>query len=249
MTLQIYALVGVCSIVAGFLTASIGFGGAIFLMLFFPKFIPFVNSTGLSSTIVYGEIILLAYEYRKYTQWKELRLPVLLYVMCSIPMIFSISKFNTDYLKLCFSILIMIIGLYYLFGTIWPEKIRFKKNLLTTVLCSCLSGISTGLFGIGGPPMAGYFMAVTGDDKKAYIGTIQSFFAISMFFSITARFCAGVMTKAYIPMAVVGFAMSLIGKKLGTFTLNRINQKMLKIGICAFMILSQFITLAECVSA
>lgn len=245
MAAEVYLLVALISIGAGFLTASIGFGGAVFLMMFFPSFLPFVNATALSSTIIYGGILLLAIEYRKHIRWKELLLPVVLYVACSIPMIYFVSSADVNTLKLWFSLVIILIGLYYLACVIWPEKIKFKKNLPTTVICSCMSGVSTGLFGIGGPPMAGYFMAVTGDDKAAYIGTIQAFFAISMFFSNAARFSAGIMPVSYIPLATAGFATSLIGKRLGTLMLSMINDRVLKIAICAFMILSQLSNIAN----
>jgi uncharacterized protein len=245
MEARIYLLVALISIGAGFLTASIGFGGAIFLMMFFPSFLPFVNATGLSSVIVYGGILLLTVEYRKHIIWKELILPVILYVACSVPVIHLVSNFDVNAIKLLFYATIILIGFYYLAGVLWPEKIKFRKSIFTTVGCSCLSGILTGLFGIGGPPMAGYFMAVTGDDKKAYIGTIQAFFAISMLFSISARFKVGIMPISYIPLALVGFATSLIGKRLGTVTLDKINGKILKIGICAFMIVSQLVNIAN----
>ena len=60
----LYLAVALLSVGAGFLTATIGFGGAVFLMQFLPLFLPFLNASSLSSIIVYAGILILAWQYR-----------------------------------------------------------------------------------------------------------------------------------------------------------------------------------------
>lgn len=213
------------------------------MMLFFPMFLPLVQAGGLASTIVYGGIVLLAIENRKYILWNKLLFPILIYTGCSIPMVCLASTGTISNLKIYFAVFIVLVGIYNLLGIIRPDKIQIKINPFTTILCAGLSGVGTGLFGIGGPPMATYFMAVAGENKAAYIGTIQAFFAFSMVFSLTTRFVTGVMTVELLPLAGVGFIASMLGKWWGTKALTKINAMWLKIGICVFMILSGIVNL------
>lgn len=246
VTPQMFPLVCLCAVGAGFLTASIGFGGAIFMMLFLPHFIPFLQSSALASVIVYGGIIVLALKYRKYTRWKELPVPALFYMLCSVPMVFLSRSIHLPTLKLVFSLFIITLGLYNIYGVLHAGEIQLKKNLPTTIICACLAGLGTGLFGIGGPPIALYFLAVTGGDKSAYAGTVQTFFAICMVASISARFASGILTVSMLPLAATGMAASFFGNWLGTRALNRVNVKLLKIAVCIFMIISGMISFIEC---
>ena len=243
LSASLYLLVCLCSVGAGFLTASIGFGGAIFTMMFFPHFMPFLQSSAISSVIVYGGILYLAIEYRHHTRWRDIPIPALCYMMCSVPAVFVSRTVNLPVLKMVFAVFIILLGLYNIYGVLSVGTIKLKKNLPTTLVCSILSGLGTGFFGIGGPPIALYFLSVTGDDKAAYTGTLQTFFAICMVASITARFTSGILTMNMMPLALAGLAASFIGKWLGSKTLNRINAKYLKVGVCVFMIVSGVITL------
>ena len=95
--------------------------------------------------------------------------------------------------------------------------------------------------------MALYFLSVAGDDKEAYIGTLQVFFGISMLFTISARFISGVMPAALVPMSLLGMATSLVGKYLGTRLLTHINVKAMKLCVCLFMIFSGTVSVMGCV--
>ncbi len=242
----LYLAVALLSVGAGFLTATIGFGGAVFLMQFLPLFLPFLNASSLSSIIVYAGILILAWQYRGHVLWGEVWLPALLYVLSGVPAVLFAGTLDTQKLKLCFAFFLAILGLYHLCG-LKAGGIRLPRSRAVTVVCSVLSGIGTGLFGIGGPPMVLYFLSVSGDDKEAYIGTLQVFFGLSMFFTISARFISGVMPAEMVPLALLGMGTSLIGKRLGTGQLAYINVKMMKLCVCLFMIFSGVITITGCI--
>jgi uncharacterized membrane protein YfcA len=233
-----YFVVGLLAIGSGFLTASIGFGGAVFMMLFFPSFLPFLQASSLASTIVYVGILMLAWQYRKYVLWRQVWLPAFLYILTSVPVVFFVSKIDLEHLELFFSIFLIVLGCYNLSSVLIRGAIRLPHNLSVTIICSVLSGLGTGLFGIGGPPMALYFLSIAGDDKNAYIGTLQLFFSICMFFTISARFASGIMTQALIPLALMGTVASLLGNFLGAKALAHINVKAMKLAVCVFMIFS-----------
>lgn len=243
----LYIAIALLSAGAGFLTATIGFGGAIFLMQFLPLLLPFVVASGLSSTIVYAGILVLAWQYRRHIQWKQLWLPSVLYILVSVPSVFSLGKANVEDLRLYFSVFLILLGLYNLYKVWKAGNIGLPQNLLTTILCAVLSGLGTAFFGIGGPPMAMYFLSRTGDDKEAYVGTLQAFFAINMSLTITARFMSGVLTVELVPLMIWGMALSLLGKQIGIRLLHRLNVKALKLCVCFFMMVSGVISFIGCI--
>lgn len=243
----LYLAVGLLSIGAGFLTATIGFGGAVFLMQFLPLLLPFLNASSLSSIIVYAGILVLAWQYRGHVMWREVWLPSLLYVLSGVPAVFFTGTLDAQRLELCFAVFLVILGLYNLCNILKSGGIRLPRGHAVTAACSVLSGIGTGMFGIGGPPMALYFLSVAGDDRKAYIGTLQVFFAISMSFTISARFISGAMPVNLVPLALLGMGTSLIGKHLGARLAARINVNSMKLCVCLFMVFSGAAAIAGCV--
>jgi transcriptional regulator with XRE-family HTH domain len=55
------------------------------------------------------------------------------------------------------------ISLWFMF---FADKIRIKANLLTAFICGSLAGVASGLFGIGGPPMVIYILAIPAMTRK-----------------------------------------------------------------------------------
>lgn len=216
-------------------------------MQFLPLLLPFLAASGLSSAIIYAGILVLAWQYRHHILWKQLWLPSTLYVLVSVPSVFFLGKANIENLELYFSIFLILLGLYNLYNVWKAGTVRLPQNLLTTVLCSVLSGLGTAFFGIGGPPIAMYFLSLAGDDKEAYVGTLQAFFTINMSLTIAARFASGILTVELLPLAILGMATSLLGKQVGIRLLHRLNVKSLKLCICFFMMVSGIVSLLGCI--
>ena len=235
--------VAVLAVGGGFLTATIGFGGAIFTMMFFPYMFPFIQASAISSAIVYVGILVLTWQYRAYIQWKSILLPVACYVTCGVWVVYMLPEFDVQGLKLCFGVFILLLAIYYM---IFSNRIHLKGSLLAAVICSSLSGIGTGLFGIGGPPVALYILSVSEDDKNVYLGTLQAFFSISMLFTNGARVTSGILTTALIPCILAGLVGTLVGKWCGTKVAAHMNIELIKKCVCVFMVLSGVTTIADC---
>lgn len=123
----------IISIFSGIL-AGMGMGGGTFLIpslsLFFETKQAICQSTNVICFIVLGVICFFIYKKNKLIDFKVLffvSLPA-----CIISAIFTYFsvKINSDILKNCFSIFIMIFGVIYLFQTIMQVigKIKINKN-------------------------------------------------------------------------------------------------------------------------
>ena len=110
------------------------------------------------------------------------------------------------------------------------------------MICSVLAGLGNGFFGISGPPMVVYYLALAGNDKKKYIGTIQFFFFMTSLYASTLRILEGIVTWDIAWMLVSGGIGILLGNVIGSRILEKLNVEVMKKLIYMFLALSGVIT-------
>ncbi|MCR5370655.1 MAG: sulfite exporter TauE/SafE family protein [Clostridium sp.] len=238
MFLQL-GITGGLAICAGFLTASIGFGGAIWMMLFLPALFPFDRASAISSISVYLCILALCIQYRKRIRWELLPLPVIVYSLTGTAVIRFVNVNLASWIAPAFGLFLIAAGVFPLVS----DKIRISNTPAVSVACAFLSGIGNGLFGIGGPPMGVYFFSATDGEKEAYIGTLQAFFALCLISTTAARVRSGILGLSEIPAVIVCMLGSLLGKRAGTLLLNRLNKKTLQRCVSIFVVFAGIRTL------
>jgi uncharacterized membrane protein YfcA len=89
--------------------------------------------------------------------------------------------------------------------------------LIIMVIFSIISGFFNGMFGIGGPLMALYFLTIS-KTKETYLASIQAFFLIDTVIMTSLRFSMGVLDLNSLKYVAVG----IIGAVIGTILANRL---------------------------
>ena len=115
---------------------------------------------------------------------------------------------------------------------------------MSTAVCAMVSGMSSGLFGIGGPLMAVYYLSVT-EEKKVYAANLQFLFALTSVINLTIRIQKGFYSLSFLPLTVLGILGITAGKWAGVRILERIDMKMMQRAVYALVGLSGLLTLAE----
>ena len=223
------------SIGGGLVQGTTGFGSGIFVMLFFPLFLPLLQSSALSSLVSTIICMSLAWKFRKYIQPKVVIMPAIFYFISSFLAIRFAVNTDMTQLKAYFGLFLIIISLWFMF---FADKIRIKANLFTAFLCGSIAGVASGLFGIGGPPIVIYMLAITQDDKEAYLANTQFFFSITGIYTTVLRIFNGIITPALLPLVIPGFLGMTIGKNFGLRIVEKIDVKLMKKLIYAFLGLS-----------
>ena len=231
------AVVLLAPVVAGVIQSVTGFGAGIFMMVFFPAFFPILNASALSSAISLAGTCSLSWHYRKHCVWKLTLLPALVYIIVSSLMILLAPYLPTELLKKSFGVFMMILSLYFLK---FSSKLKVKANVVSATICGSLAGVLCGLFGIGGPPMVIYFLAAL-DDKEKYLGTIQFYFFITGVHMLIFRTINGIYTADLIPYTILGIVGIMVGKKIGTKIVDRINADTMKKLVYAFLGVAGFL--------
>lgn len=234
-------VIAAASVLAGSIQTVTGFGAAVLLMLVIPYFFDMVTAPAVSSVIAMGLSITLVWKFRKQIQWKVCLLPTAIYLVLSVMAINVAKDLNLSYLSLAFSVFLIVLALFFF---CLSEKLSMQANWKTASVCAAISGITSGLFSIGGPLMAMYFVSAI-KEKEDYIGTLQFLFATANIVNLITRIAKGIFTVDLIPVALVGFCGINAGKLIGLKILGKIDPKKTKKVVYAFVGLSGLLSLIQ----
>ena len=236
-----YAIITLASVVSGIIQSVTGFGSAVFLMLIVPYFFDMVASSAISASIALGLSGTLAWKFRSKIQWKLCLFPTAIYMFCSVAVINVIRGLDLRLLSIAFGIFLILLAVYFF---VVAKRLSFQPNWKSACICSAISGVTSGLFGIGGPLMAAFFVLAS-QDKKNYIANTQFLFATTGLVNLITRIARGIYTMDLIPVTLLGLAGITLGKLIGLRILDRLNLDMMKKGVYAFVGISGLITVLQ----
>lgn len=226
---------------AGVIHTLTGFGAAIVLMLVMPMFYSMTAAPAISSGCTVFMSYALAWRYRKLANPRQFIPPAICSLTFSILSIRVAGHMDLTVLKVSFSIFLIVLAFYLLFLS---GKLEVRPTLSNMAVCCIISGICAGLFGVGGPLMALYFLATT-RSKEEYAGTIQSYFSITATVNLLTRVQSGILTVDMIPILLLCAAGNLVGRAFGQKIFDRIDRERLKKGVYTFIAVAGAINLFE----
>ena len=235
-------IVFLSSLLGGFVQTVAGFGCGIVIMLLLPYYMSIVQATGLSVVVCVVLNVMLVVKYRRSINLKLVLAPACISFLVSTACVYYSTRMELESLKLIFSLFLIALAVYFIF---FSERIKLKANLPTVVICASLAGAANGLFGIGGPPMALYFLTVT-KEKEEYIGTTQMYFLLTSSYVTIVRIMGGLLDKQLLLLAIPGIAAILIGEWIGGRVVGRISRQKMKQIIYIALIVSGAITFVQC---
>lgn len=198
-----------------------------------------IAAPAVTSAITVGLSLTLAWKFRKHININACLFPTLVYLIFSIASINCAKNLNLEFLSLAFGVFLIILAIYFFAVS---ERISLQANRKTATICAMISGVTSGLFGIGGPLMAIYFISAI-EDKKSYIGTIQFLFAFTNIVNLLMRIANGIYTIDLLPATILGFGGITIGKIIGLRILDKINPVRIKKLVYAFVGISGLLSL------
>lgn len=235
-----YVYTFLASVGGGVVQSTTGFGYGIFVMIFFPLFLPLIQASALSSAISFFLVTTLTWKYRRYIKLRDVIVPSLFYLLVSTVLIWYAPGFDFHIISIVYAVFMIVLAVYMLF---FSARLKIKANVVSALLCSGVSGAGSGLFGIGGPPMTLYYMALYGGDKYHYLGTLQCFFWITGLANNITRLSNGLLSKDVLLLIIPGFLGQAIGVWIGGRIVGKISQNAFKYVVYGFLAVSGVITL------
>ena len=237
------AVIVLTALAAGFVQAVSGFGGALVMMMSLPYFMEMKYAAALGGVICIPLCASLAWQYRKHIDWKLVFVPAVIYLVTSSISIRAAATLELGWLKAVFGILLILLAVYFSF---FSSKIHIEANFKTALICAGLSGVTGGLFGIGGPLMVLYYLAVT-DNTKTYLGTINILFLITELYNSIIRYYNGLIRTDMWQVVICGFVAIIIGQFFGTKAAGKLNPATVKKSIYVMLAVSGLVTFLRAV--
>ena len=235
-TMLIYTFIFLLATIASFIQRVSGFGFGIFVMMFFPFFLPTYGESVMLSGLLSGSTALMvALQNWKYIRWDIMWRVTLFNVLFSFLATEFMTSMSNDFLKQCLGVALILIALYFLF---FENRMgRFFSSRPAQVTIGSVSGVMGGMFAMPGPPLVLYCIS-TLTDKREYVSTLQAFSVVLNVFYALFRFKAGFFSDALPAWWMVGFLGTLIGASLGARCFELISNRTLKVLVYLLMIVS-----------
>ncbi|MDC7229628.1 MAG: sulfite exporter TauE/SafE family protein [Sphaerochaetaceae bacterium] len=226
-----YLLVFLVAIAATFLQTSIGFGFAVFAMIFLPMVLPYGTAIAICQAIAILNTTYLAIRYYKYIQWK-IMIPLLIpTLVLGIAFTLVSFSFETQYLKAMLGFVLLLLSLYFFR---FSNSFHVQPTRKTGMAMGAISGVGNGLFGIGGPPAALYLLPAI-NEKLAYLATVQAYFTFNNITNLTTRILKGAFELSHIGLLIVGWLGVGLGTVLGLIAFKRVKTEIFKKLVYAFV--------------
>ena len=226
----------ILTIIASFIQRVSGFGFGIFVMMFFPFFLPsYGESVMLSGLLAGSTALMIAVRNWQYIRWDLMGRVVIFNVVASFLATEYMSSLGNEIMKQCLGIVLILIALYFFFG---EGKIgRMFKSKLAQATIGSISGVMGGMFAMPGPPLVLYTIS-TIEDKREYVTTLQAFSIVMNLCYTLFRFKAGFYSEDTWIWWLVGLMGAVIGSSVGARCFERISSRTLKYIVYAMMIVS-----------
>lgn len=222
------------ALLAAIVQGLTGFGSVIIMMIFFPLILPIDQAAGIGSMIMLSSVLTMTIRYRRHLQLKQLVIPFLIYATVATWSVHLGHLIDTHVLRMLLGGLLVVLCGYFT----WAKGAgSHPYPWYVAGIFMIISGFFNGLFGIGGPLMALYFLSLS-RTMPAYIANIQGFFLIDTLYITAVRVGNGILIVKDIPYIVVGMLAATLGTLIAARLLNRLDPAKVKHLIYGFIGLS-----------
>lgn len=213
-----------------------GFGFAMILVMLLPYFgVDYLTLLSIISFFSVGIGLLYTIAYRKHIVWSYLPYTLISCIVLDYIAILILKHYqHLNWYKFLGVFLIALT----LFMVFLQNKISIKPSIKNGLVAGSIGGFLEGIFGIGGPPIVIYYLAVSKNNKYQYIASTQAYFAVLCTFDLAFRLHLKMIDISLSGILLPGLVCLVLGIIVGTRLLNMINPLYMKYAIYALLFLN-----------
>lgn len=224
-------VVAAASLIAGIIQSVTGFGSVVFLMMILPFYFNMIDAPAMAIVINQLFCMALCWKYRRHIQWRLTLPPAIAYSLASLLALGIVDTLDLQGLVIAFAVFLMVLALYFL---LVARRVQLAPKPTAGVVCGFFCGVSAGLFAIGGPPMALYFVTAA-RDHASYLACMQLLFSITGAVSLFGRVYNGLLHPEILPYAAVGAVCILLGAVVGVKIASKLNADVMRTVVYVFV--------------
>lgn len=229
-----WLLVLLPAMLAGLVQGLTGFGAAIIMMIFLPQLLPMDQSAGVAGLIMFASVVTLTWRYRYAVHVKKIIIPFIIYASVAAWSVHLGQVLDVQLLRRLLGGLLVGLAVYF---TVSRRETTCQFPWYVAGMFMIVSGFFNGLFGIGGPLMALYFLSLAKSTAE-YVGNLQAFFLIDVFYITTIRVINGILTPSVTPWIAIGMVGAFVGTAVAARILPKLPMTAVKQLIYVFIGLS-----------
>lgn len=228
-------IVAFCAIV---LAASVvqgisGFAFNMVVLMVFPYLFSYTESLAMGSLLAVVANFYNVYLYHKAIDWTWVFRWLGVYFVADMMAVFVLKKVGDHPIWYTLMAIIFIVMALYL---LWGQKIiRVNPSMVTLVIMAILSGIIMGMFGVGGPLMAAFFLEAT-RSKEDYLGTSQLVGGCTLAIDFVMRVINGMFSVDLVGYTLLGVVSMGVGLYIAKRLVSHMDALALRRLICVVMI-------------
>jgi len=235
MTVTTFILIAVLALAASFIQRVTGFGFGIFIMTSLPFLMPsYAEATALSGLLALITAISTAIQTYRYFEWRKMWLILPVFLIVSYFSIETVSGLDSHLLRRILGGVLIVISIYFFFIS---NRIHLKPSVPVQGSMGVVSGLMGGFFAMQGPPAVIYFLSCT-ETKEQYMALISFYFVMSNTAMSVFRASNGFVTADVGKAWLFAFPAILVGILLGTKVYRKLNIKVLRKVVYAYMAIS-----------
>lgn len=242
MDMQIVLIVMAAVFVGAVIHGISGFAFGIIVLMVLPHFFGYSQALALVSFTTACVLAYNAYLYRKHIVWHEIPLALGVFICTDFLAVRLLKYVGDDPIwNVLLGGVFILMAAYLAWG---QEKFKIKATTANAVIFNGLGGLLNGLFGVGGPVAAMYFLTIS-KTKEEYQGTTQMLFFINITIDFLLRAASGMVDRTIMIYGVSSLWCVVIGLLIGKKLFERINALTLWRIICSLMLLNGAVMLLQ----
>lgn len=222
------------TLMAGFIQSVTGFGFGIFAMIFLPSVLSYGEANALSTILSSLSSLVIALPLLRRIHWKNLLFPLLGCLPVTFAAVAFVKTQTNEVLTLLLGAALFLLSVYFCF---FSHRVRIRPTWYAGLTAGLLSGVMSGLFAVGGPPVVVYFLQ-SEEDPEQYLATISAYFVLLGVISVGVKASAGFVTGTVLTGTLIGIATMLLSAFIGKRVRCRIRAELLKKVIYGVMAVS-----------
>ena len=212
-----------------------GFAFCMVVLMVFPYIFGYTKALVLSAFMAVFIMGANAWIYRKNIDWYWIPRWLAVYTLTDLVSVLILKRVGDQ--PIWYTLLggIFILMAIYL---LWGQRLmKVHINGRSMAVMATLSGLIMGAFGVGGPPMAAFFLEAA-ESKERYLGTSQFICFVMMSIDFAMRLFNGMFTVDLIGYSFAGLLFMVIGLLIAKRLVSRMNAMTMRKIVCAVMVVS-----------
>lgn len=234
MSSSIFAGAFAVSLLGSVVQAVCGFGYGPLNMSLLPYLLPYAQAVALAGLCGATTAVMVAVSGWRYVNWRKVWPCTVTSVILSGFFVWLSARAADRLMLHLLGGVLIALGVYSLF---FSDRIRIRPTLRNGVIAGAISGVTSGLFAVGGPPMALYLIGVA-DSNDEYRSTLNAHFCVNSLMTTFMRWRTGVFTAQTMRLYALLLAALLIGTWIGGKIFHRLDQKKLRKVVYGYLIVS-----------